>query len=182
MATVTHSKREKRCRKALLGLGLVPVEGVYRVTMKRGGGKTYVVDQAEVYKYPDANSYTVFGEGTVMNALAPQRQTQVQLSQSLPTPFEVTPELMKFNDYRMRQQEALFAQEQALPDTQPQRGPNGRLNVIQQASGEPSIQGFLSQHQQAQANLEWLYKCPPEAGRELDGSPAIQNMGMPDKY
>ena len=55
------SRGEKKARKAISKLGLIYVEGVERVTMKKSKNMMFVVTKPDVYKSPAADSYVVFG-------------------------------------------------------------------------------------------------------------------------
>ena len=58
-------KAEKKVRKALSKLGMVPVEGVNRVTMKQKDSYILYVKEPEVFSSPqNPNSFIIFGELT----------------------------------------------------------------------------------------------------------------------
>lgn len=56
-----QSRGEKKCRKAMTKLGLKPVTGINRVTMKRAKNMLFIVENPEVLKSPNADIYVVFG-------------------------------------------------------------------------------------------------------------------------
>ncbi|CAG9328943.1 unnamed protein product [Blepharisma stoltei] len=56
-----QSRGEKKCRKAMQKLGLKPVPGINRVTMKRAKNMLFIVENPEVMKSPNADIYVVFG-------------------------------------------------------------------------------------------------------------------------
>mmetsp|Transcript_10750 Transcript_10750/g.10870 ORF Transcript_10750/g.10870 Transcript_10750/m.10870 type:complete len:176 (+) Transcript_10750:22-549(+) len=57
------NRGEKKCRKALLKLGMKQVAGINRVTLKKRDGLIFVINDPEVLKNgANDNSYAVFGE------------------------------------------------------------------------------------------------------------------------
>jgi len=60
-----QSRSEKKARKAMSKLGLKPVAGVIRVTMKRAKNTLFVVNRPDVFKSPIGDTYVVFGEAKV---------------------------------------------------------------------------------------------------------------------
>jgi nascent polypeptide-associated complex subunit alpha len=57
------NRGEKKCRKALLKLGMKQVTGINRVTLKKRDGLIFVINDPEVLKNAtNDNSYAVFGE------------------------------------------------------------------------------------------------------------------------
>jgi len=57
-----HSRSEKKSRKAMAKLGLKPVTGVVRVTVRKSKAILYVINQPDVYKSPASDTYVFFGE------------------------------------------------------------------------------------------------------------------------
>lgn len=68
-----YSRAEKKSRKLLIKLGLKKVEGIARVTLRRGNSMIFVIAQPEVYKNPTSNSYIVFGECKIEDLSAAAR-------------------------------------------------------------------------------------------------------------
>ena len=60
-----QSRSEKKARKALLKLGLRPVPGITRVTIKQPKGIMFVMSKPDVFKSPTAETYVVFGEAKI---------------------------------------------------------------------------------------------------------------------
>ena len=60
-----QSKNEKKSRKAVQKLGLKPVTGITRVTLKKGKQYLFVISEPEVYKSPAADTYIIFGEAKI---------------------------------------------------------------------------------------------------------------------
>ena len=57
------NRGEKKCRKALIKLGMKQFIGVTRVTLRKRDGLIFVVNDPEVLRSADdGNSYAVFGE------------------------------------------------------------------------------------------------------------------------
>ncbi|KFH46974.1 Nascent polypeptide-associated complex subunit alpha-like protein [Hapsidospora chrysogenum ATCC 11550] len=71
---VVHSRNEKKARKALEKLNLTRVTGITRVTLRRPKNMLFVINNPEVYKSPNSNTYIVFGEAKIedINASAQQ--------------------------------------------------------------------------------------------------------------
>jgi len=57
-----HSRSEKKSRKAMAKLGLKPVTGVVRITVKKSKTVMFVISQPDVYKSPSSDTYVFFGE------------------------------------------------------------------------------------------------------------------------
>ena len=56
----TQNRNEKKCRKALIKVGMKPLGGITRVTLKKRDGLIFVIDDPEVLNLD--NSYAIFGE------------------------------------------------------------------------------------------------------------------------
>jgi len=80
---VVHSRNEKKARKALEKLHLTRVPGITRVTLRRPKNMLFVINNPEVYKSPNSNTYIVFGEAKIedLNASA-QQAAAAQLAQA----------------------------------------------------------------------------------------------------
>lgn len=68
-----YSRAEKKARKQLVKLGLKKIEGISRVTLRRGNSMIFVIAQPEVYKSPSSNAYIVFGECKIEDLSAAAR-------------------------------------------------------------------------------------------------------------
>ena len=64
-AGVKHSRGEKKSRKAMQKLGLRPVPGIQRVTIKKSKTILFVIAQPDVFKSPTSETYVIFGEAKV---------------------------------------------------------------------------------------------------------------------
>ena len=56
------NRGEKKCRKALIKIGMKGFAGVTRVTLKKRDGLIFVVNDPEVLRSEDGKSFAVFGE------------------------------------------------------------------------------------------------------------------------
>ncbi|GLT41569.1 hypothetical protein SLA2020_156220 [Shorea laevis] len=70
-----QSRSEKKSRKAMLKLGMKPVTGVSRVTIKRTKNILFFISKPDVFKSPNSETYVIFGEAK-MEDLSSQLQTQ----------------------------------------------------------------------------------------------------------
>ena len=61
-AGAKQNRGEKKCRKAMQKLGLKPLTGINRVTIKRSKNIIFVIDTPEVMKSPNSDTYIIFGE------------------------------------------------------------------------------------------------------------------------
>lgn len=57
-----QNRNEKKSRKAMQKLGMRPVPGVLRVTVKKSKNVLFVINKPDVFKSPNADTYVVFGE------------------------------------------------------------------------------------------------------------------------
>jgi len=62
---MVYSRNEKKARKSIAKLGLVKVPGITRVTLRRPKNILFVINQPEVFKSPNSNTYIVFGEAKI---------------------------------------------------------------------------------------------------------------------
>ncbi|KAG1371185.1 nascent polypeptide-associated complex subunit alpha-like protein 1 [Cocos nucifera] len=70
-----QSRSEKKSRKAMLKLGMKPVPGVSRVTVKKSKNILFVISKPDVFKSPTSDTYVIFGEAKIED-LSSQLQTQ----------------------------------------------------------------------------------------------------------
>nr|GEW33096.1 nascent polypeptide-associated complex subunit alpha-like protein 2 [Tanacetum cinerariifolium] len=70
-----QSRSEKKSRKAMLKLGMKPVTGVSRVTIKRAKNIMFFISKPDVFKSPNSETYVIFGEAKIED-LSSQLQTQ----------------------------------------------------------------------------------------------------------
>jgi len=60
-----QSRSEKKARKAMSRLGLKPVLGVIRVTIRKAKNILFVISRPDVFKSPASDTYIVFGEAKI---------------------------------------------------------------------------------------------------------------------
>ncbi|KAK0655793.1 NAC domain-containing protein [Cercophora newfieldiana] len=84
-SAVIHSRNEKKARKAIEKLHLTRVPGITRVTLRRPKNILFVINNPEVYKSPNSNTYIVFGEAKIedLNASAQAAAAQQLANQSV---------------------------------------------------------------------------------------------------
>lgn len=70
-----QSRSEKKSRKAMLKLGMKPIPGVSRVTVKKSKNILFVISKPDVFKSPTSDTYVIFGEAKIED-LSSQLQTQ----------------------------------------------------------------------------------------------------------
>ncbi|PPS04717.1 hypothetical protein GOBAR_AA15942 [Gossypium barbadense] len=70
-----QSRSEKKSRKAMLKLGMKPISGVSRVTVKKSKNILFVISKPDVFKSPASDTYVIFGEAKIED-LSSQLQTQ----------------------------------------------------------------------------------------------------------
>jgi nascent polypeptide-associated complex subunit alpha len=58
-------RSEKQLRKAVQTLGLMPVPGVTRVTIKKDNNNTLVISKPDVFKSPASDTHIIFGEAKI---------------------------------------------------------------------------------------------------------------------
>lgn len=57
-----QNRNEKKSRKAMQKLGMRPVPGILRVTVKKSKNVLFVIHKPDVFKNPNSDTYVVFGE------------------------------------------------------------------------------------------------------------------------
>jgi nascent polypeptide-associated complex subunit alpha len=67
------NRSEKKSRKAMQKLGMKPVNGINRVTIKKSKNILFVIETPDVFKSPSTDTYIVFGEAKIED-LAAQAQ------------------------------------------------------------------------------------------------------------
>jgi len=60
-----QSRSEKKARKAMSKLGLKPVPGVNRVTIRKSKNILFIIAKPDVFKSPASDTYIVFGEAKI---------------------------------------------------------------------------------------------------------------------
>merc|ERR1711982_50258 len=60
-----QNRSEKKSRKAVSKLGMKPVPGIVRVTVKKSKNILFVISNPDVHKSPSSDTYIVFGEAKI---------------------------------------------------------------------------------------------------------------------
>merc|ERR1719265_1160688 len=75
-----QNRSEKKSRKAVAKLGMKPVPGIVRVTVKKSKNILFVISKPDVHKAPTSETYIVFGEAKIEDLSA---QAQASAAQQL---------------------------------------------------------------------------------------------------
>lgn len=86
-----QSRSEKKSRKAMQKLGMKPVQGVQRVTIKKSKNILFVISKPDVFKSPASDTYIIFGEAKIED-LSAQAQSAAANQFSVPTDPEAIEE------------------------------------------------------------------------------------------
>ncbi|KAK9691611.1 hypothetical protein RND81_09G207700 [Saponaria officinalis] len=78
-----QSRSEKKSRKAMLKLGMKPITGVSRVTVKKSKNILFVISKPDVFKSPTSDTYVIFGEAKIEDLSS---QLQSQAAEQFKTP------------------------------------------------------------------------------------------------
>ncbi|PRP84054.1 putative nascent polypeptide-associated complex subunit alpha-like protein [Planoprotostelium fungivorum] len=60
-----QSRSEKKSRKAMQKLGMKQVNGIVRVTLRRGKNMLFVLSKPDIFKSPASDTYVIFGEAKI---------------------------------------------------------------------------------------------------------------------
>eukprot|EP00490_Sorites_sp_Unknown_P018949 CAMPEP_0114665514 /NCGR_PEP_ID=MMETSP0191-20121206/30854_1 /TAXON_ID=126664 /ORGANISM="Sorites sp." /LENGTH=180 /DNA_ID=CAMNT_0001910673 /DNA_START=56 /DNA_END=598 /DNA_ORIENTATION=- len=75
---VKQNRAEKKSRKAVQKLGMKPVPGIMRVTVKKSKNILFVISKPDVHKAQSSDTYIVFGEAKVEDLSAQAQATAAQ--------------------------------------------------------------------------------------------------------
>lgn len=78
-----QSRGEKKARKTLMKLGLKPVPGITRVTIRKSKNILFVIQSPDVYRHPGSDHYVIFGEAKIEDL---GHQAQLQSLERLKNP------------------------------------------------------------------------------------------------
>lgn len=78
-----QSRGEKKARKIMSKLGLKPVQGVSRVTIRKSKNILFVINNPDVYKNPHSDTYIIFGEAKIEDL---SQQAQVAAAEKFKAP------------------------------------------------------------------------------------------------
>jgi len=73
-ANKVQNRNEKKARKAMQKLGMKPVSGFLRVTVKKSKNVLFAINKPDVFKHPGAETYVIFGEAKSEDQGAAQQQ------------------------------------------------------------------------------------------------------------
>jgi len=92
-----QNRSEKKARKAMQKLGMKPVPGIVRVTVKKAKNILFVITKPEVLKSPASDTYIIFGEAKIedINATA---QAQAQAAEQFKAPKGAMPTLAEADE------------------------------------------------------------------------------------
>merc|ERR1712157_337643 len=72
------NRSEKKSRKAVAKLGMKPVPGIVRVTVKKSKNILFVISNPDVHKSPNSDTYIVFGEAKIEDLSAQAQASAAQ--------------------------------------------------------------------------------------------------------
>jgi len=87
-----QSRSEKKSRKAMQKLGMKPVPGIMRVTVKKSKNILFVISKPDVFKSPASDTFIIFGEAKIEDLSA---QAQTAAAEQFKAPDVPKPELNK---------------------------------------------------------------------------------------
>ena len=73
-----QSRSEKKSRKAMQKLGMKPVPGIMRVTVKKSKNILFVIAKPDVFKSPASDTYIIFGEAKIEDLSAQAQQAAAE--------------------------------------------------------------------------------------------------------
>merc|ERR1719453_1381939 len=73
-----QNRSEKKSRKAVAKLGMKPVPGIVRVTVKKSKNILFVISKPDVHKSPTSDTYIVFGEAKIEDLSAQAQASAAQ--------------------------------------------------------------------------------------------------------
>ena len=115
VADAKQNRSEKKSRKAMQKLGMRPVPGVLRVTVKKSKNVLFVISKPDVFKSPNSDTYVVFGEAKSEDLNASnQAAAAKQFRQQAAAAAGATPSGVAAADAMMQQAAAAGAG--AIPD------------------------------------------------------------------
>ena len=111
------NRGEKKCRKALLKLGMKQLTGITRVSLKKRDGLIFVINDPEVLKSgSNENSYAIFGELKLEDPNNRFAKTQAeQFAKEGAKPAEQVKEAPKEEDKKAEEDTAPLSEEGLTP-------------------------------------------------------------------
>merc|ERR1711870_101819 len=77
-AAAKQNRAEKKSRKAVAKLGMKPLPGIVRVTVKKSKNILFVISKPDVHKSPNSDTYIVFGEAKIEDLSAQAQASAAQ--------------------------------------------------------------------------------------------------------
>merc|ERR1712029_175406 len=95
-----QSRSEKKSRKAMQKLGMKPVPGIMRVTVKKSKNILFVISKPDVFKSPASDTFIIFGEAKIedLSAQAQSAAAEQFKQPEVAMPTEVTKPAAKVED------------------------------------------------------------------------------------
>merc|ERR1711948_111653 len=72
------NRAEKKSRKAVSKLGMKPMPGIVRVTVKKSKNILFVISKPDVHKSPNSDTYIIFGEAKIEDLSAQAQASAAQ--------------------------------------------------------------------------------------------------------
>merc|ERR1712187_50646 len=76
------NRAEKKSRKVMSKLGMKPVPGIARVTVKKSKNILFIISKPDVHKAANSDTYVIFGEAKIEDLSA---QAQANVAQQMTT-------------------------------------------------------------------------------------------------
>merc|ERR1711948_209263 len=73
-----QNRSEKKSRKAVQKLGMKPLPGIVRVTVKKSKNILFVISSPDVHKSPNSDTYIIFGEAKIEDLSAQAQASAAQ--------------------------------------------------------------------------------------------------------
>mmetsp|Transcript_2073 Transcript_2073/g.3251 ORF Transcript_2073/g.3251 Transcript_2073/m.3251 type:complete len:198 (-) Transcript_2073:173-766(-) len=89
-----QNRSEKKARKAMQKLGMKPVPGIVRVTVKKAKNILFVISAPDVFKSPASETYVIFGEAKIEDI---NSQAQQQAAEQFKNPEPTVPSFAEDN-------------------------------------------------------------------------------------
>ncbi|GMH45043.1 hypothetical protein BSKO_13000 [Bryopsis sp. KO-2023] len=136
-----QSRSEKKSRKAMQKLGMKPVPGVQRVTIKKSKNILFVISKPDVFKSPANDTYIIFGEAKIedLGAQAQSAAANQFTMQPEPETIEEKPEpaiIEEEDEDEELDEEGLVPRDIELVMTQASVSRPKAIKALQKCSGD----------------------------------------------
>ena len=112
-----QNRAEKKARKAMQKLGMKPVGGIKRVTVKKAKNILFVISQPDVFKSSASDTYVIFGEAKIEDI---NQQAQAAAAEQYNKPTEVSGTTQPTQHTHTQRSRPPHAQQQRLADVRQQ--------------------------------------------------------------